>query len=76
MDSPSSPTNVLDTNWKCVFNSNTSMIGCFKNHIVQILGFDFYHAHTPTIPMAVIKLLLAISTLNDMDLFSVRTPQN
>ncbi len=45
------------------------MIECFKTHSVQILGFQFYDAHAPTVAMASIKLVLAISAHTDLDLF-------
>ncbi len=69
VDSSSSHVQVLDAILKWVFNSNTSMIACFKTYSVQILGFKFYVSHAPTIPMASIKLLLAISAHTDLDLF-------
>jgi hypothetical protein len=49
------------------------MIECFKTHSVQILGLKFYDPHAPTIPMASIKLLLAISAHTDLDLFYMNT---
>ncbi len=39
------------------------------SHSVWILWFDFFDSDAPTIPMADIKLLLAISAHTDMDLF-------
>ncbi len=73
MDSSSSHVQVLDANLKWVFYSNTSMIECFKTHSVQVLGFNVYDSHAPTIPMADIKLLVAISAHTDMDLFYMNT---
>ncbi len=65
VDRPSSLVQVLDTKWvfNLKINTTTCMIECFKTHIVangqpQILGFDCYDVHAPTIPMPEIKLLL------------------
>ncbi len=54
-------------------NTTTRMIERCKMRIVangqtQILGFDCYDVHVPTIPMAEIKLLLAICAHHDIEL--------
>jgi hypothetical protein len=71
---------VLDTKWvfDLKINTTTRMIERFKTHIVangqpQILGFDCYDVHAPTIPMAEIKLLLSICAHSDMEFFQMDT---
>ena len=80
VDRPSSSVQVLDTKWvfDLKINSSTRMIELFKTRIVangqpQILGFDCYDVHAPTIPMPEIKLLLAICAHRDMELFQMDT---
>ncbi len=48
----------------------------FKTRVVangqpQILGFDCYDVNAPTIPIAEIKLLLAVCAYCDMELFQM-----
>jgi hypothetical protein len=80
VDRPSSSVQVLDTKWvfDLKINTSTRMIERFKTRIVangqpQILGFDCYDVHAPTIPMAEIKLLLGICAYRDMELFQMDT---
>jgi hypothetical protein len=80
VDRPSPSVQVLDTKWvfDLKINTTTRMIERFKTRIVangqpQILGFDCYDVHAPTIPMPEIKLLLAISAYRDMELFQMDT---
>jgi hypothetical protein len=59
-------------------NTTTRMIERFKTRIVangqpQILGVDCYDVHAPAMPMAEIKLLLAICAHRDMELFQMDT---
>ncbi len=54
------------------------MIERFKTRFVangkpQMLGFDCYDVHAPTIPMPEIKLLLSICAHRDMELFQMDT---
>jgi hypothetical protein len=70
----------LDTKWVSDLKvcPQTRMIDCFKALIVancqpQILGFDCYDVHAPTVPMCEIKMLLAIAAAKDMELFHLDT---
>ena len=81
VDRPSSSVQVLETTWvfDLKINSKTRMIERFKTRIVangqpQILGFDCYDVHAPTIPMPEIKLLLGICAYRDMELCQMDTP--
>ena len=67
---------VLDTKWvfDLKINTATRMIEHFKSRIVangqpQILGFNCFDVHAPTVPMCEIKLLLAIAAFRDMELY-------
>jgi hypothetical protein len=80
VDRPDASVQVLDTKW--VFDlkvcPQTRMIDRFKARIVangqpQILGFDCHDVHAPTVPMCVIKMLLAIAAAKDMELFHLDT---
>uniref|UniRef100_A0A7S0MSU5 Reverse transcriptase Ty1/copia-type domain-containing protein n=1 Tax=Cryptomonas curvata TaxID=233186 RepID=A0A7S0MSU5_9CRYP len=80
VDRPDASVQVLDTKWvfDLKINSTTRMIERFKTRIVangqpQILGFDCFDVHAPTVPMCEIKLLLAIAAFRDMELYQMDT---
>ncbi len=80
MDRPFSSVQLLDILWifDLKISTTTRMIERFKTRTVahgqpQILGFNCYDVHAPTIPMAEIKLLLAIYAHCGLELFQMDT---
>jgi hypothetical protein len=80
VDRPDASVQVLDTKWvfDLKINTSTRMIERFKTRIVangqpQILGFDCFDVHAPTVPMCEIKLLLAFAAFHDMELYQMDT---
>ncbi len=80
MDRFDSSVQVLDTKWVFDLKISTSarMIERFKTRIVangqaQILGFDCFDVHEPTVPMCEIRLLLGIAAFRDMELYQMDT---
>ena len=80
VDRPDPSVQILDSKW--VFDlkvcPESRMIERFKARIVangqpQILGFDCYDVHAPTVPMCELKMLLAIAAARDMELFHMDT---
>ena len=80
VDRPADSVQVLDTKWvfDLKINSVTRMIDRFKARVVangrpQILGFDCFDVHAPTVPIPEIKMLLAICAFENMELYQMDT---